>query len=192
MPALFFSNDPTYIIARGLSYCIGESFGTQLSPNPADGSPIIATTPYGYTPPYPPFPPPSNGGLSSFDMTVGNNGGTFPHYGYADSTVGGPFGALNSGGGTGGAVLNGFFVALVGGTGTLQLYITGNNASPAQNFFNAIAFNDGDGRAKNLTSAAAGYTALSNNQSLWDWTVPAQTGTWTTWTNGVSVPVTVS
>lgn len=174
--SMFFLSDPTLVIQAGINYCIGEGgFGTQLSPNPANGQPITDG-------PYAPFPPPaSNPGLSTFKIDSGTNGGD---HGYSDGTQGGlpVTGTLLSGGGTGGATLNAFVAQNVGiHTLNFLLLLTGAASAPPQNAFNSVSFIDQAGTPGELTTAGAGGATYANgtfvaftysttgNTAQWQW-----------------------
>lgn len=194
--SMFFLSNPTLVIKAGLSYCLGEGFGTQLSPNPANGQPITDG-------PYPPFPPVAdNPGLASFNFTSAT---AATDHGYSDGTNGNPvIGVLNSGGGTGGATLNAFFAQNLG-THTLNfvLLLTGALSLPAQDCFTGLSFTDENGNVADLLSAFAGssypngggyqtggYSNPTGNTAQWSWTCanPADP----VFVDGTAYPVTVT
>lgn len=154
--SLFFLSNPTLIIVAGLSYCIGDhGFGTQLEPLQSTGQPNPAG-------PYPAFPP-TGGGLSTFIITA--NGAGTTNEGYADGTLNGPWGTLDSGGGTGGNTLNGFFGEAVFGSLTVVLQVTGASSPPPQDLFNQLLFVDQSGNTATLLSDFIGstYPGTTNN-----------------------------
>jgi hypothetical protein len=190
--SVFFLSNPTLVIAPGLSYCIGEFFGTQLQPNPATGQPIE-------TGPYPPFPPASSPALTTFTIQSASAAGD---EGYGDATItGGPFGTLVSGGGTGGATLNGFYVTPGGGAVNLEwnLKVT-STSTPAQNFFNSLSFTDANANTWDLLSAGVGSTgpfvllshafSPTGDSAIWTWIFNHKGGTYLT--DGTDYPITVS
>lgn len=116
-------------------------------------------------------------GLTSFRITSPSS-----NEGYADSSAGGPFGSLVSGGGVGGLTLDGFTWATGGSppayTGTLTLYVSGTSA-PGQYIFDNLSFNDENGNQVILNSNGAGQWAnyqfisqsysVSGDQAVWTW-----------------------
>lgn len=199
--SMFFLSNPTLIIKAGLSYCLGEGFGTQLSPNPATGQPASGG-------PYPPFPP-ASGGLTSFNFTAGTDPFSPSTLGYADANTGdGPYGTLNSGGGIGGNVLNGFIIqeTFIGGHPniTVNLTVTGASSLPPQNFFTSLQFVDNNGKTAhcatngtaNWDNGTASYVGLtlnpSGNTQTWTWTWLGGSPTLPYLIDGTAYPVAVN
>lgn len=166
MSSLFFSADPTLIITVGLTYCIGESgFGTQLSPNPATGKPIT-------TGPYPPFPPVSMAIFATFnfkaahDPSIPNNSGVAINNAIQAN---GPFGTLNSGGGSS---FNNFQFDAPASNPGYNLNLVGSAVQVPQSVFTSLSFTDATG-PRVLTSASATYFHLggATPHGFWNWTL---------------------
>ena len=119
----------------------------------------------------------SSAPLTSFTITAGGANGPAQTAGFDDGTgVRGPFvgaiGALTSGGGAGGSVLNCFenYVQHFGASNINFIYLclTGPASAPLQTAFSSIAFIDAQTNAQLLTTASATYST-AGNQATWAW-----------------------